>query len=401
VLVHEIDTTERLGLEAQLRQAQKMEAIGLLAGGVAHDFNNLLTIIGAHAAFLLETLDASDPQWEDAEAIHKAGVRAAGLTRQLLAFSRKQILKPQLIDLSAIVADTHQMLVRLLGEDITIATSFAPTLPPVVADPGQMEQVLVNLAVNARDAMPDGGTLSLTTRLVMVADGASVFGPMVPPGEYVELEVRDTGSGMSREVQAHLFEPFFTTKPAGRGTGLGLATVYGIMKQSAGYITVTSALGAGSSFHVLLPAAGAAEANEHLREAERAVARGVETVLVVEDEPGIRAAAKRMLQRFGYVVLEAPTGEVALALSAAFKAPIHLVVSDAVMPGIGGVETVRRLREQRPSLKALFISGYTDDEIVRRGIVSSSLRFVQKPFTAAEFGRAVREALEGRDAGRE
>jgi two-component system cell cycle sensor histidine kinase/response regulator CckA len=396
VLVHINDTTERIGLEAQLRQAQKMEAVGQLAGGVAHDFNNLLTVIGAHSAFLLETLDASDPQREDAEAIQQASVRAAGLTRQLLAFSRKQILKPQVIDLNATVADTHQMLRRLLGEDIDIVTSFAAGLPRAVADPGQMEQVLVNLAVNARDAMPDGGRLTITTRVTSVPDADSGARLIVPPGAYVTLAVRDTGAGMSEEVQARLFEPFFTTKAPGKGTGLGLATVYGIVKQSSGYITVSSTIGEGTTFEVMLPAVSADEAHEQLQEAERAVARGIETVLLVEDEPAIRAAAKRMLQRLGYVVLEAVNGDAAISLSAAFDAPIHLVVSDAVMPGMGGAETVRQLQAHRPSLKALMISGYTDDEIVRRGIVTSSVRFVQKPFTAAVFGRAVREALEDR-----
>jgi two-component system cell cycle sensor histidine kinase/response regulator CckA len=396
VLVHINDTTERIGLEAQLRQAQKMEAVGQLAGGVAHDFNNLLTVIGAHSAFLLETLDASDPQREDAEAIQQASVRAAGLTRQLLAFSRKQILKPQVIDLNATVADTHQMLRRLLGEDIDIVTSFAAGLPRAVADPGQMEQVLVNLAVNARDAMPDGGRLTITTRVTSVPDADSGARLIVPPGAYVTLAVRDTGAGMSEEVQARLFEPFFTTKAPGKGTGLGLATVYGIVKQSSGYITVSSTIGEGTTFEVMLPAVSADEAHEQLQEAERAVARGIETVLLVEDEPAIRAAAKRMLQRLGYVVLEAVNGDAAISLSAAFDAPIHLVVSDAVMPGMGGAETVRLLQAHRPSLKALMISGYTDDEIVRRGIVTSSVRFVQKPFTAAVFGRAVREALEDR-----
>ena len=395
VLLHAVDTTERIGLESQLRQAQKMEAVGQLAGGVAHDFNNLLTVISAHSSFLMETLDSSDPQHEDAEAIHKAGVRGAALTRQLLAFSRKQILKPELIDLNATAADTLQMLVRLLGEDIEIVTSFGEDLPHIVADPGQIQQVLVNLAVNARDAMPEGGRLTIITKLATVPANAPGPHRAVPAGSYVTLEVQDSGTGMSTETQSRLFEPFFTTNEPGKGTGLGLATVYGIVKQSAGYITVTSAPGRGTTFCVMLPSMGEGEGGERLKEAERAVSRGIETVLLVEDEPAIRAVARRMLQRLGYVVLEAANGDAAIAVSDAFDAPIHLVISDAVMPGISGAETVRHLQARRPGLKALFVSGYTDDEITRRGIVSSSVRFVQKPFTASDFARAVRETLEG------
>ncbi|MDB4887442.1 MAG: Blue-light-activated protein, partial [Gemmatimonadetes bacterium] len=393
VLVHVMDTTERTELEAQLRQAQKMDAVGRLAGGVAHDFNNLLTVIGAHSAFLLESLDSGDPQHEDATAIHKAAVRAAGLTRQLLAFSRKQILKPVVTDLNATVEETRTMLERLLGEDIEIVTTLAPSLPRVVADPSQLDQVVVNLAVNARDAMPSGGRLTLRTRLVTIPESSSAPG-IVPPGAYVALSVTDTGSGMSPAVQARLFEPFFTTKELGKGTGLGLAMVYGIVKQSAGYITVDSTLGQGSTFDVLLPALVAGEEAEQLQEAERASARGVETVLLVEDELSVREVAKRVLRRQGYVVLEAANGEAALEVSRAFASTIHLVVSDAVMPGMRGTEVVRRLQAERPTLRALFMSGYTDDEIVRRGIVSSTVPFVQKPFSPADFARAVREALD-------
>ena len=394
VLVHVADVTERSELEAQLRQAQKMEAVGRLAGGVAHDFNNLLTVIGAHSTFLLESLDASDPQREDAKAIHMAGVRAAGLTRQLLAFSRKQILKPQVIDLDATVEETRQMLERLLGEDIQIVMRTVDALPRVVADRGQIDQVLVNLAVNARDAMPGGGRLTMATSRVTITDDALGERRIIPAGDYVVLSVSDTGQGMSTQVQARLFEPFFTTKEAGKGTGLGLATVYGIVKQSNGYITVESVPGEGTTFEIFLPAVSAGEQDDQLRIAERAAARGVETVLLVEDEAAIRAVAKRMLRRQGYVVLEADNGQAALALAATFDSTIHLVVSDAVMPGMGGVDVVRRLQAQRPGLKALFMSGYTSDEITRRGIVTASMRFVQKPFSSIDFTRAVREALD-------
>ena len=398
VLLHAVDTTDRTELESQLRQAQKMDAVGQLAGGVAHDFNNLLTVIGAHSSFLLESLAADDPQHEDAVAIHKAGLRAAGLTRQLLAFSRKQLLKPMVIDLNATVEETRKMLERLLGEDIEIITRLGRGLGHVVADPSQIDQVIVNLAVNARDAMTGGGSLTIVTQMVSVTRDSAGSRNIVPPGDYVELTMRDTGHGMDAAVKARLFEPFFTTKEPGKGTGLGLATVYGIVKQSGGYITVDSTLGRGTTFHVYLPAVRAEDEGDQLQEAKRAVARGVETILLVEDEAGVREVAKRVLRRQGYVVLEAENGEAALAASASYAATIHLVISDAVMPGMRGAEVVRRLREARPGLKALFMSGYTDDEIVRRGIVSSAVPFVQKPFTSTDFARAVREVLDSSGA---
>jgi signal transduction histidine kinase/DNA-binding response OmpR family regulator len=395
VLVHAIDSTERTQLEAQLRQAQKMEAVGSLAGGVAHDFNNLLTVIGAHSAFLLESLDSSDPRHEDADAIHQAGIRAAGLTRQLLAFSRKQILKPRLLDLNAIVAETQKMLGRLLGEDIEILTRLGSDLGRVVADASQIDQVLMNLAVNARDAMPYGGVLTIATRNVTLAEEISSSECVVPPGDYAVLEVSDTGVGMDASIQARLFEPFFTTKGPGKGTGLGLATVYGIVKQSGGYILVESAPGFGTTIQVFLPLAATAGESEERQVAEGAALGGMETVLLIEDEPAVREIAKRVLRRQGYAVLEAASGAEALATSAAFAADIDLVISDAVMPGIGGAEAVRLLQEQRPGMKALIMSGYTDDEMVRRGIVSSAIPFVQKPFLLADFARAVRDALDG------
>ncbi|MEO8563632.1 MAG: PAS domain S-box protein, partial [bacterium] len=379
VLVHVVDTTERTQLEAQLRQAQKMDAVGQLAGGVAHDFNNLLTVIGAHSEFLMESLDASDPQYADAVAIQKAGIRAAGLTRQLLAFSRKQILKPQVLDLNVMVEDTRSMLARVLGEDIEIVTSLSSELSSVVADPSQIDQVVMNLAVNARDAMPSGGRLTISTHAVRILQGDRSVRAVVPPGDYVLLSVADTGVGMDEAVRSRLFEPFFTTKAPGKGTGLGLATVYGIVKQSGGYVDVHSTPGRGSTFHVYLPAVRPEERGEQVQEAARASARGVETILLVEDEAAVRAVAKAVLRRQGYVVLEAENGHAALAVSSTFEATIHLVVSDAVMPGMGGAEVVRRLKEQRPAIRTLIMSGYTDDEIVRRGIVSSSVAFVQKP----------------------
>jgi signal transduction histidine kinase/DNA-binding response OmpR family regulator len=395
VLVHAVDTTDRVELEGQLRQAQKMDAVGRLAGGVAHDFNNLLTVIGAHSSFLLETLDSDDARREDAEAIHKAGIRAAGLTRQLLAFSRKQILKPSVLDLNEVVEETQKMLARLLGEDIEIVTHLADDLSTVVADASQIDQVIVNLAVNARDAMPDGGVLTIATRNVTISDAAYGTRHRIPLGEYALLEVSDTGVGMDASVQARLFEPFFTTKGPGKGTGLGLATVYGVVKQSAGYVLVESAPAHGTVFRVFLPALAAESVTEELRVAEKMSVRGVETILLIEDEPAVREISNRILMRQGYVVLLAATGAQALEISSAFEATIHLVISDAVMPGMSGAEAVRRLQEQRPGLKALFMSGYTDDEILRRGIVSSKAAFIQKPFSLADFARAAREALDG------
>ena len=395
VLVHAVDTTERMALESQLRQAQKMEAVGRLAGGVAHDFNNLLTVIGAHSDFLLESLDSDDQRREDAEAIHKAGIRAAGLTRQLLAFSRKQILKPTPVALNAIITETRSMLGRVLGEDIEIVTELAPDLGTVIADATQIDQVLVNLAVNARDAMPSGGRLTLRTRNSVITDQMARVRRDLPAGSYALLEVQDNGSGMPAPTLARLFEPFFTTKAPGKGTGLGLATVYGIVKQSAGYIFADSVLGEGTVFCIYLPAVAPDEEPEQTKPAGAAAVRGVETVLIVEDETAVREITKRVLTRLGYNILEAANGSDALAVSAAYPTVIHIVVTDAVMPGIGGGEVVRLLREQRPGLRALLMSGYTDDEVVRRGIISAEVPFIQKPFALTDFARAVREALDG------
>jgi two-component system cell cycle sensor histidine kinase/response regulator CckA len=397
VLAHAVDTTARIELEAQLRQAQKMDAVGRLAGGVAHDFNNLLTVIGAHSALLLESLQPENALREDAEAIQQAGIRAAGLTRQLLAFSRKQILKPTVLDLNVIVEDTRKLLARLLGEDIHIVTELAPQVVSVVADATQLSQVLMNLAVNARDAMPAGGTLTIRTRIVTV-DASEHRGLMrSAAGEYALLEVSDTGIGMDATVQARLFEPFFTTKEPGQGTGLGLATVYGIVKQSAGYVLVESTPKQGTTFRVYLPTTTEVTSGmeQELLAAENAAVHGIETVLLVEDEKQVREIASRILRRHGYDVLLAASGAEALAISAAYASTIHLVISDAVMPGMTGAEVVQRLQALRPGLKALFMSGYTDDEILRRGIVSSTAAFIQKPFTLADFARAAREALDG------
>ena len=382
--------------EDEIRHLQKMEAVGRLAGGVAHDFNNLLTVINVHNAFLMESLEETDPRREDAEAIGKAGIRAAGLTRQLLAFSRKQILKTTVLDINAIVHESQKMLRRLLGEDIEIDTILAGDLGRVVADASQVEQVLMNLALNARDAMPDGGQLTIATRSATVTDG-DTSPRAIPAGDYAVIEVTDTGTGMDAATQARAFEPFFTTKEQGKGTGLGLATVYGIVTQSAGHVLLKSARGAGTTFEVYLPVASAAEGVVERRAAKDAPPRGAETVLLVEDEPAVRAIARRLLERQGYRVLEAGNGADALAVAAGYGSRIHLVVSDAVMPGMSGAEVTRRLQEERPGIKVLLMSGYTEDEVMRRGILSASVPFVQKPFVLAEFAQAVRDAIGSTD----
>ena len=382
--------------EDEIRHLQKMEAVGRLAGGVAHDFNNLLTVINVHNAFLLESLDDTDVRREDAEAIGKAGFRAGGLTRQLLAFSRKQILKPIVLDLNAIVHESQKMLRRLLGEDIEIATILADDLGRVVADASQIDQVLMNLALNARDAMPGGGQLTIATRSATVAVEGTASPGVVPPGDYAVIEVSDTGTGMDASTQARAFEPFFTTKEQGKGTGLGLATVYGIVTQSAGHVLMKSAKGVGTTFEVYLPVVSAVHGTEDRRVPKDVPLRGAETVLLVEDEPAVRAIARRVLERQGYRVIEAANGAEALSVSAAYGSRIHLVVSDAVMPGMSGAEVTGRLQEERPDIKVLLMSGYTEDEVMRRGVVSSSVPFVQKPFVLAEFARAVRDAI-GRD----
>jgi two-component system cell cycle sensor histidine kinase/response regulator CckA len=394
VILHSVDTTGRLELEAQLRQAQKMDAVGQLAGGVAHDFNNLLTVMGAHSSFLMESLGTDDPQREDAESIHQAVVRAAALTRQLLAFSRKQLLRPVLTDLNTVVEGASKMIARLIGEEIAIALDLASDLAPVMVDPGQVEQVLVNLAVNARDAMPSGGRLTVRSSNVTV-DAADAGARIIPAGNYVLLQVRDTGTGMDAQTRARLFEPFFTTKAPGKGTGLGLATVYGIIKQSAGYIMVDSTLGEGTTFSVYLPPTSTDDSAEDQRAAASIIGRGAETILLIEDEAGVREVATRVLRRQGYHVLQASDGFEGLELSATFDATIHLVLSDAAMPGLTGAETCRRLKEQRPNLKVVIMSGYTDDEVLRRGVVLSDVVFVEKPFNAAELVRVVRKTLDG------
>jgi two-component system cell cycle sensor histidine kinase/response regulator CckA len=383
--------------EDRLRQGQKMEAVGRLAGGIAHDFNNVLTAIRSYSEFLLEDLSAGDPHRDDVDEISKAANRAAALVRQLLAFSRQQVLQPRALDLNATVGDLAPMLGRLLGSNVRLETRLASPLGVVFADPGQFEQVLVNLAVNARDAMPNGGALTVETTNVQLDEGHTSNGVTLAPGAYVLLAVSDTGVGMDSETQAQVFDPFFTTKEVGQGTGLGLATVYGIVKQSGGHVWVYSELGQGTTFKIYLPRVDAAI--DHA-EPERDVtldsdlAWGTATVLLVEDDSAVRAAARRALLRAGFMLLEATDGVEALALCTAIGGPtIDLVVTDLVMPEMGGLELGEELRTRRPGIRILYMSGYTRDAMRRQRVLRPGAAFLEKPFTPQAFVRSVRAAL--------
>ena len=392
VLVNDI--TERRQLEEQLRQAQKMEAVGQLAGGIAHDFNNLLVAINGYSELALRRLQAEDPLRRNVEEIRKAGERAAALTRQLLAFSRRQVLQPMALDLNAIVSEMEKMLRRLIGEDVELRTALAPDLGSVKADPGQIEQVLMNLAVNARDAMPRGGKLTVETQNVDLDEEYASRHVAVAPGPYVMLAVSDTGTGMDAETQARIFEPFFTTKEVGKGTGLGLSTVYGIVKQSGGNVWVYSEPGHGSTFKVYFPRVGEG-AQEYRRGAEpEEVLRGEETVLLAEDEETVRKLAREVLELYGYRVLEAAGGGDALLICERHAGPIQLLVTDVVMPEMGGRELAARLARLRPETRVLYMSGYTDSAIAHQGVLEDRADFIQKPFTPEALARKVREVLD-------
>ena len=385
------DVTEQKRLEAQFRQAQKMEAIGQLAGGVAHDFNNLLAVIVGYSELALRELPAEHPQRKRIEEIRKAGERAAGLTRQLLAFGRRQPMTPVVLGLAHVVSGLEGMLRRLLPEDIEIATSFDGGGARVRADPGQMEQVILNLAVNARDAMPDGGRLTIEGSSA-VLDERYCRSHDVRPGRYALLAVTDTGTGMDAETQAHMFEPFFTTKEVGRGTGLGLATVYGIVKQHDGHVAVYSELGRGTTFKVYLPQVDAPARGEAVASTPKARG-GSETVLLVEDDPPVRELSREVLDHLGYRVLVAPDGEAALETSARHQGPLHLLVTDMIMPRMTGRQLAEALRRSRPGIKVLFVSGYSNDVVVRSGALEEGMAFLQKPFTPDSLGRRIREVL--------
>jgi two-component system cell cycle sensor histidine kinase/response regulator CckA len=387
------DITEHRQLEAQLLQAQKMEAVGQLAGGVAHDFNNLLTIITGYGELLLESFDEQDPLREFVDEIRKAGERSAALTRQLLAFSRKQVLAPRIIDLNAIVLDTEKMLRRVIGEDVELRTMLHSPLGTIRADPGQLEQVLLNLAVNARDAMPQGGVLTIVTKNIDVAEGSAAAHQGLSVGPYVMLEVTDSGAGMSEEVKRHLFEPFFTTKGAGKGTGLGLAVVHGFVKQSGGHVTVESEPGAGTSFRIFLSRLDRAHVADARTDATAVLPAGTETILLVEDEDGVRTFAKRVLERCGYRVLDATRSDGALLVAAAQTSDIHLLITDVVMPGGGGRSLADQVRTMHPEARVLYVSGYTDDAVVRHGVLHEQVNFLQKPFSPLALARKVRDVL--------
>ena len=388
------DVTAQRHLENQLRQSQKMEAVGQLAGGIAHDFNNLLTAILGSTQLLLQATPPGDVRREDVEEIRNAGLRAAELTRQLLAFSRRQVLAPKVLELNAVVANMDKMLRRLIGDDVELATALHAEAGAVNADPGQLEQVLLNLVVNARDAMPGGGRVLIETTRLLLRDELVERRHRLAPGDYVCLAVTDSGLGMDEATQAHLFEPFFTTKEVGKGTGLGLATVYGIVKQSGGYIWVYSEPGRGTTVKVYLPRVpGAAEPPLPAPEPP-ALRGGHETVLLVEDAAPVRTLARRSLEACGYQVIDAADGPKALELSARHSGEIAVLVTDVVMPGMSGRELAERLAPTRPAMKVLYTSGYTDDAMVRQGVLNAGVAFLQKPFVPDSLARKVREVLD-------
>ncbi len=393
-----IDDTERRKAEEQLRQAQKIEAIGQLAGGVAHDFNNLLGVIIGYSDLLRKDLGHAHPGQARLEQIRKAADRAAGLTRQLLAFSRKQVLEPQVLDLNAVVSDVEKMLRRLIGEHIQLVSELGQDLGRAKVDPGQLEQVIVNLAVNARDAMPGGGRLIIETDNVDLDDSYARTHPGARPGPQVMLAVSDTGRGMDAETLSHVFEPFFTTKEPGKGTGLGLATVYGIVKQSGGFIAVYSEPGRGSTFKIYLPRVeGDAAARPSRADKERA-AGGSETVLLLEDEPSLRLMLRELLEEAGYTVIECAKPYEALSAGQSEVRPIHLMLTDVIMPQMTGPQVAERLQGLRPRMKVLYMSGYTDDAIAQHGVLEPGTEFITKPFTRDTVLRRVRKLLDRAEA---
>lgn len=389
------DVTEHRALEQQLRQSQKMEAVGRLAGGIAHDFNNLLMVISGYCEFLLERIGADPGVRGPAQEIANAANRATALTRQLLAFSRKQMLVPKVLDLNAVVTENFKMLTRLIGEDIELVMVPGNDLGPTEADPGQIEQVIMNLAVNARDAMPRGGKLTIETANVSLDEGYARLHPPAEPGEYVMLAISDSGMGMDSETQSRIFEPFFSTKGS-KGTGLGLSMVYGIVKQSGGYIWVYSEPGKGTTFKVYLPRVRAAEEVPALQPgpAPREVQRGRETVLLVEDEVTVLRLASEYLEQQGYTVIEAGDPATAILISNAHSGPIHMLLTDVVMPGMTGRELANQLAPRRPEMKVLYMSGYTENAIGQNGTLDAGITLLQKPFTLPTLKAKVREVLD-------
>jgi two-component system cell cycle sensor histidine kinase/response regulator CckA len=388
------DVTQRRHLEEQLAHAQRMEAIGHLAGGVAHDFNNLLTVVTGYSELVLRRLGAESPVRQEIEQIKKAGERATTLTRQLLAFSRKQMLQPRVLDLNAVLSDVEHLLRRLIGENIQLTMVLGPDLKRVKADPGQMEQIIMNLAVNARDAMPQGGMLTVGTANVVLDDDYANQHVDVKPGQYVMLAVSDTGIGMDDHTRSHIFEPFFTTKVKGKGTGMGLSTVYGIVKQSGGYVWVYSEPNQGSTFKIYLPRIDDPIETQDAANLAEELSAGVETVLLVEDEEAVRSLVCKVLRASGYTVLESLNPADALRIAREHPDPIHLLLTDVVMPQMSGREVANQVIVLRPSTKVLFISGYTDDAIVHHGVLDPKTAFLHKPFSPDALARKVREVLD-------
>jgi PAS domain S-box-containing protein len=395
------DITERRALEQQLRQSQKMEAVGRLAGGIAHDFNNLLMVISGYSEFLLERVGSEPELRGPAQEIASAAVRASSLTRQLLAFSRKQMLVPKIVNLNHVVTENLKMLTRMIGEDIDLVMVPSENLWSVRADAGQIEQVIMNLAVNARDAMPSGGKLTLETANVTFDEGSSRLHAPLRPGDYVMLAISDTGAGMDAETQSHIFEPFFTTKGP-KGTGLGLSTVYGIVKQSGGYIWVYSEVGRGTTFKIYLPRVASIGESAPLQPAlpveTHTVEPGTETILLVEDEANLRYLARQFLESQGYRVIEAADGAVAMQIAVAHEGVIHLLLTDVIMPGMNGRELAQRISEIRPNVKVLYMSGYTENVVGHGGTLEAGVRLLQKPFSLRNLKSIVREALDASPA---
>jgi PAS domain S-box-containing protein len=385
---------EKATLQEELRQSQKMEAIGGLAGGIAHDFNNLLTVISGNCQLSLLELKEKDSLKGNIEEIKAAADRAASLTRQLLAFSRRQVLNMKVLDLNTIIRDLEKMLRRMIGEDIELITSLADDLGTVKTDPGWIEQVIMNLAVNARDAMPSGGKLVIETNNAELAEPYARSHVAIKPGRYVKLSVNDTGIGMAPEVKEHLFEPFFTTKKKGKGTGLGLSTVYGIVKQSGGDIWAHSKPGLGTTFNIYLPRMDDSLEGMRNKVTREELLGGGETILVVEDEEDVRRLAVRILERQGYTVLEASCGNDALVLSKERKEPIHMVLTDVVMPGMNGRQLADQLIHLHPKMKVLYMSGYTDNAVFHHGILEEGVNYIQKPFTIGGLMKKMREVLD-------
>ncbi|HLW81450.1 MAG TPA: response regulator [Candidatus Acidoferrales bacterium] len=392
-----VDITARKKLEEQLHIAQRMEAIGKLAGAVAHDFNNLLGVILGCSEVALDVLTPEHPAARKVEMIRKAGSSAADLTRQLLAFSRQQMLQPRVLNLTEILGRSESLLHCLIGENIKLAISPDPSLGCVKADPGQIEQILVNLAVNARDAMPRGGRLTIEARNCELDDSYKGKHEQVIPGRYVMLAVEDTGCGMDADTQSRIFDPFFTTKEIGKGTGLGLATVYGIVKQSGGYIWIYSEPNKGTTFKVYFPRVEQSAEPPKQKEPEAVALHGCETILLAEDSASLRQMAREYLENSGYTVLEASSGSEALEQAKDFQGPIHLLLTDVVMPGMSGPELAGQIASQRPETKVIFTSGYTDDAIARQGVLDPAAAFIQKPYRPKALARKIREVLGGSD----